>query len=35
MRHNPTSVSALWLFLLSSIAKRNGLLSLRFRTRRS
>jgi hypothetical protein len=25
MRRNPTSVSALWLFLLSSIAKRNGL----------
>ncbi len=28
MRRNPRSVSALWLFLLSSLAGRNGLLSL-------
>jgi hypothetical protein len=34
MRRNPTSVSALWLFLLSSIARRNSLLSLRLRARR-
>ena len=31
MRRNPTSVSALWLLLLGSMARRNGLLSLRFR----
>jgi hypothetical protein len=29
-RRNPTAVSGVWLFLLSSLAKRNGLLSLRF-----
>ena len=34
MRRNPTSVSALWLFLLSSIARRNGLLSLSLWSRR-
>jgi hypothetical protein len=34
MRRNPTSISALWLFLLSCIARRNGLLSLRLRARR-
>ena len=34
MRRNPISVSALWLFLLSSIARRNGLLSLSLRSRR-
>jgi hypothetical protein len=28
MRRNPTSVSALWLFVLSCIARRNRLLSL-------
>ena len=27
MRRNPTSISALWLFLLSALAKRNGLLA--------
>jgi hypothetical protein len=31
MRRNPTTVSGVWLFLLSSMARRNGLLSLRFR----
>ena len=31
MRRNPTAVSGVWLFLLSSLARRNGLLSLRFR----
>ena len=30
MRRNPTAVSGVWLFLLSSVARRNGLLSLRF-----
>jgi hypothetical protein len=34
MRRNPTSVSALWLFLLSSTARRNGLLSLSLWSRR-
>jgi hypothetical protein len=34
MRRSPTSVSALWLFLLSSIARRNGLLSLSLWSRR-
>ena len=34
MRRNPISVSALWLFLLSSLARRNGLLSLSLRSRR-
>ena len=34
MRRKPVSVSALWLFLLSSLARRNGLLSLRLRPRR-
>jgi hypothetical protein len=28
MRRNLTSVSAIWLFLLSALAKRNGLLAL-------
>ena len=31
MRRNPTAVSGVWLFLLSSLARRNGLLSLRLR----
>jgi hypothetical protein len=34
MRRNPASVSAIWLFLLSSLARRNGLLSLRYRQKR-
>jgi hypothetical protein len=34
MRRKPASVSALWLFLLSRMARRNGLLSLRLRLRR-
>ena len=34
MRRNPTAVSGAWLFLLSSLARRNGLLSFRFRQRR-
>jgi hypothetical protein len=34
MRRTPTSVSGVWLFLLSSLARRNGLLSFRFRQRR-
>jgi hypothetical protein len=29
MRRTPTAVSGVWLFLLSSLARRNGLLSLR------
>ena len=29
MRRNPSSVSALWLFLLSSLAKRNRVLAIR------
>jgi hypothetical protein len=33
MRRNPASVSALWLFLLSCMARRNGLLSLNLRSR--
>jgi hypothetical protein len=33
VRRKPASVSALWLFLLSCMARRNGLLSLRFRAR--
>jgi hypothetical protein len=31
LRRTPTAVSGVWLFLLSSLARRNGLLSLRFR----
>ena len=34
MRRKLASVSALWLFLLSSLARRNGLLSFRFLQRR-
>ena len=34
MTRNPTSISALWLFLLSSLAKRNGLLAISFRRRK-
>ena len=34
MRRNPTSVSGLWLFLLSALAKRNGLLAISFRRRK-
>ena len=34
MRSTPAAVSGVWLFLLSSLAKRNGLLSFRFRQRR-
>ena len=34
MRCNPTSASALWLFLLSCMARRNGLLSLRLPQRK-
>ena len=34
MRRNPTAVSGVWLFLLSSLARRNGLLSFRSRQRR-
>jgi hypothetical protein len=30
-RRTPTAVSGVWLFLLSSLARQNGLLSLRFR----
>jgi hypothetical protein len=33
MRRNPTSVSTLWLFLLSSLWRRNRLLSLRLRAK--
>ena len=31
MRRNPTSISALWLFLLSSLAGRNSFLALSLR----
>ena len=34
MKRIPISVSALWLFLLSSLARRNRLLSLNLRSRR-
>jgi hypothetical protein len=34
LRRNSTAVSGVWLFLLSSLARRNGLLSFRFRQRR-
>jgi hypothetical protein len=34
MRRNPTSISALWLFLLSSLARRNGLLAISLWRRR-
>jgi hypothetical protein len=34
LRRTPTAVSGVWLFLLSSLARRNGLLSFRFRQRR-
>jgi hypothetical protein len=34
MRRTPAAVSGLWLFLLSSLARRNGLLSFRSRQRR-
>ena len=34
MRRNPATVSRVWLFLLSSLARRNGLLSLRLGARR-
>jgi hypothetical protein len=33
-RRTPTAVSGVWLFLLSSLARRNGLLSFRSRPRR-
>ena len=33
-RRNPTAVSGVWLFLLSSLARSNGLLSLRLRQRK-
>jgi hypothetical protein len=33
MRWTPTAVSGVWLFLLSSLARRNGLLSFLFRQR--
>jgi hypothetical protein len=33
-RRTPIAVSGVWLFLLSSRARRNGLLSFRFRQRR-
>jgi hypothetical protein len=34
LKRTPTVVSGVWLFLLSSLARRNGLLSFRFRQRR-
>jgi hypothetical protein len=34
MRRNPTAVSGVWLFLLSSVLRRNGLLSLHLWSRR-
>ena len=34
LRRNSTAVSGLWLFLLSSVLKRNGLLSLHLWSRR-
>ena len=34
LRCTPTAVSGVWLFLLSSLAWRNGFLSLRFRDAR-
>jgi hypothetical protein len=34
IKRSPTAVSGVWLFLLSSLAKRNGLLSLNLRSRR-
>ena len=34
LRRNPTAVSGVWLFLLSSLARRNGLLSFRLGARR-
>ena len=34
MRRNPTSISALWLFLLSALIKRNGLLAIGFSRRK-
>jgi len=34
MSRYPISVSALWLFLLSSMARRNRLLSISFRPRK-
>ena len=34
IRRAPTAVSGVWLFLLSSLARRNGLLSFRSRQRR-
>ena len=34
LRGTPTAVSGVWLFLLSSLARRNGLLSFRSRQRR-
>jgi hypothetical protein len=34
LRRTPTAVSGVWLFLLSSLARRNGLLSFRFKQRR-
>ena len=34
LRRTPTAVSGVWLFPLSSLARRNGLLSFRFRQRR-
>ena len=35
MKAKRTSVSPLWLFLLSSLAGRNQLLSIRFRSRKT
>jgi hypothetical protein len=34
LRRTPTAVSGVWLFLLSSLVRRNGFLSFRFRQRR-
>ena len=34
MQRSPTAVSGMWLFLLSSLARRNGLLSFRLGARR-
>ena len=33
MRRTPAAISGVWLFLLSSLARRNGLVSFRFRQR--
>jgi hypothetical protein len=34
MRRNPSAVTALWLFLLSSFARRNGVLAISLWRRR-